>query len=188
MARNWKSQTENRKLKPERSMKLKFCLSAALLLAAAAQAGENGMSIKADALRAAPFVDAKSIATLATGSAVEILKRDGGWYQVKSPQGSGWIRMLSIRRGSATKGSPGNELSGLSGLASGRAGTGRVVSTTGIRGLNEEELKAARYDEKQLLLAESFLTGKAQAQKFATQAKLRAKTLDYLPESSGASK
>ncbi|MDO8206462.1 MAG: SH3 domain-containing protein [Gallionella sp.] len=164
-------------------------LAAMMLIATAAQAGESGTTVKADTLKAAPFSDAKVIATLPSGAKVEILKKDGGWYQVKSPQGNGWIRLLSIRRGGAKATSAGSELSGLSGLASGRSGTGRVVATTGIRGLNEEQLKAAKYDEKQVTLAESYLTSRADAKKFAASAKLAARQLDYLPDpSTGESK
>lgn len=173
-------------------MKLKFnqlLLSAMLLTAGAAQAGESGSTIKADALKAAPFTDAKIIATLPSGTRIEILKKDGGWYQVKSPRGNGWIRLLSVRRGGAKTSSAGSELSGLAGLASGRAGTGKIVATTGIRGLNEEQLRAAKYDEKQLNLAESYATSRAEAQKFAASAKLAARQLDYLPDpSTGESK
>lgn len=156
------------------------------LLPMSAHAADSGTTTKSDTLRAAPFVDARSVTTLPSGSPVEILKRDGGWYQIKSPQGTGWLRMLSIRRGAASP--AGAQLSGLSSLASGRAGTGRVVSTTGIRGLNEEELKAAQYDEKQVTLAESYLTSKSAAEKFAAQGKLKSQNIDYLPEPKGTSK
>lgn len=159
-------------------------LSAMLLMAGAVQAAENGTTIKTDTLKAAPFADAKVIATLPSGTRVEILKKDGGWYQVKSLQGNGWIRLLSLRRGAANATSSDRELSGLAALASGRAGTGRVVATTGIRGLNEEQLKAAKYDEKQVTLAESYSTSRADAKKFAASAKLAARQVNYLPEPS----
>ncbi|MDH4285707.1 MAG: SH3 domain-containing protein [Gallionellaceae bacterium] len=151
----------------------------ALLIAQIAWAGESGTVLKADALRAEPFADAKETAKLAAGDKVEILKKNGGWLQVKSAKGSGWVRMLSIRKGEARKGS--GEASGVLALASGRAGTGKVVATTGIRGLNEEELKSAKFSETEVKLAESYATSKAEAQKFATQGKLAARKFDYLP-------
>jgi hypothetical protein len=98
---------------------------------------------------------------------------------VKSTKGSGWVRMLSIRRGEARKGT--GDAAGLLGLASGRAGTGKVVATTGIRGLSEEELKAAKFDAGQLKLAESHATSRAEAKKFAAKGKLVARQVDYLP-------
>lgn len=159
----------------------------ALAFCTVAQAAETGTTIKQDSLRDAPFADAKLIATLPASARVEILKKEGGWYQIKTQQGNGWMRMLSIRRGEAKTASAGSELSGLAALSSGRAGTGKIVSTTGIRGLNEEQLKAAKYDEKQLKLAESYATSRTEAQKFAAQAKLSARQMDYLP-STGESK
>ena len=151
----------------------------ALLATGAALAGEVGTALKADQLKAEPFRDAKTVANLGAGDKVEILKKDGGWLQVKSAKGSGWVKMLSIRRGDARKGA--GDAAGLLGLASGRAGTGRVVATTGIRGLNEEELKAAKFDAAQLKLAESYAASRAEAKRFAAKAKLVARQVDYLP-------
>lgn len=150
-----------------------------LLLSAAAWAAESGTALKADEIKAEPFRDAKTVGKLVTGDKLEILGKDGGWYKVKSAKGSGYVRMLSVRKGSVRKGS--GDTSGLLGLASGRAGTGKVVSTTGIRGLNEEELKAAKFNEKELKLAESYGVSRAEAQKFAAQGKLVARKFDYLP-------
>jgi len=166
----------------------KLILSVLLFSAAAAHAGESATAIKTDTLRTAPYSDAKNIATLKSGSSVEIIKRQGGWYQIKSSQGSGWIRMLSLRKGATSKASAGSSASSLAGLASGRAGTGKVVSTTGIRGLNEEELKAAHFDEQEVSLAESYLTRRPEAQKFAAKARLKAIQMDYLPEPKGAAR
>jgi hypothetical protein len=152
---------------------------AALLLSGALHAAESGTALKADDIKAEPFRDAKSVAKLATGDKVDIVKKDGGWYQVKSAKGKGWVRMLSIRKGDARKG--GSSASGLLALGSGRAGTGKVVATTGIRGLNEEELKAAKFDEAELKRAESYATNKSAAAKFAAAGKLTARPFDYLP-------
>lgn len=150
-----------------------------VLLALPVHAADSGAMIKADELKAEPFRDARTVARLAVGDKVDILKKDGGWLSVKSARGSGWVRMLSIRRGAPGKSTVG--ASSLASLASGRAGTGKVVATTGIRGLNEEELKAAKFDEAQVTLAESYATGRAEAQKFADQGKLKAQQVDYIP-------
>ena len=157
---------------------LALLLAAFLLAGGTALAGEAGTALKADDLKAEPFRDAKTIGSLTSGDSVEILKRQGGWFQVKSVKGDGWVRMLSVRRGEARKGS--GDAAGLLGLASGRAGTGRVVATTGIRGLSEEELKAAKYDEAELKKAESFATSRGDAQKFAAAGKLAARKVEYL--------
>jgi len=154
-------------------------MALAVLVMPPAWAAESGTALKANAIKAEPFGDAKTVATLSAGDKVEILKKEGGWLQVKSAKGSGWVRMLSIRKGEARKGS--GDAAGLLGLASGRAGTGKVVATTGIRGLNEEELKSAKFNATELKLAESFATNRPEAQKFAAQGKLVARKFDYLP-------
>jgi len=153
-------------------------VGALLLTVGAALAGEGGSLLKADDLRAEPFRDAKTVGSLAPGDQVEILKKQGGWFQVKSAAGTGWVRMLSIRRGEARKG--GGDAAGLLGLASGRAGTGSVVATTGIRGLSEEELKEATYNEVEVKKAESYATTRAEAQRFAASGKLVSRKVDYL--------
>ena len=153
-------------------------LATFLLAAGTALAGEAGTALKADNLKVEPFRDAKIVGSLTAGDHVEILKKQGGWFQVKSAKGSGWVRMLSIRRGEARKGS--GDAAGVLGLASGRAGTGRVVATTGIRGLSEEELKAAKYNELELKKAESFAATQAEARTFAAEGKLVARKVEYL--------
>lgn len=158
---------------------IRFGLVLCALLAMPAYAAEAGTALKADAIKAEPFSDAKTVATLSAGDKVDIVKKDGGWLQVKSAKGSGWVRMLSIRKGEVRKGA--GDAAGLLGLASGRAGTGKVVATTGIRGLSEEELKSAQFNASELTLAESYATGKPEAQKFAAQGKLVARKFDYLP-------
>ena len=158
---------------------IRWGFTLAVLLSGALHAAESGTAIKGDDLKVEPFRDAKTVATLAVGDKVDILKKDGGWYQVKSAKVKGWVRMLSIRKGDARKG--GGDASGVLALASGRAGTGKVVATTGIRGLNEEELKAARFDADELKRAESYASSKSAAAKFAASGKLAARTFDYLP-------
>ncbi len=151
-----------------------------LLLQSAAFAAESGVALKADDIRAEPFGDAKAVGQLAASDRVEIVGRNGGWLQVKSAKGSGWVRMLSIRKGDAKKSS--DETAGLLQLASGRAGTGKVVASTGIRGLNEEELKVAKFNAEELKLVESYAVSNAQAQQFANEGKLSARPFEHLPE------
>ena len=141
-----------------------------------ALAGEAGSALKADTLRAEPFADAKAAGTLNKGDAVDILNKKGAWLQVKSQSGAGWVRLLSVKRGGA---SSGNALGGAIDVASGRAGTGKVVSTTGIRGLSAEELKAAKFNEDEMKKMESYATSAADAEKFASAGGLTKSNLAY---------
>jgi hypothetical protein len=150
-----------------------------LLCAQAAWAAESGTMLKAEELKAEPFRDAKALKSLAVGEQVSILAKNGGWFKVKAGKSSGWVRMLSVRKGGAKQ--TASKASGLLALTSGRGATGKVVATTGIRGLNEEELKAATFNAEELQLAESYAVKKADAQKFAAQGKLAARPFDYPP-------
>ncbi|MEQ1835409.1 MAG: SH3 domain-containing protein [Candidatus Nitrotoga sp.] len=149
-----------------------------VLLVMPAFAAETGSVIRADGIKVEPFRDAKIIATLSVGDKVEIVKKNGGWLQIKSPKGKGWVHMLNVRKGDMRKDS--GDLGGLLGMASGRAGTGKIVATTGIRGLDEVELQSAKYNETELNLVESYTINRAEAQVFATQGKLVARKFDYL--------
>jgi hypothetical protein len=160
----------------------KFILTGLLvcLLAQTGAAVEIGSVIKADEIKAEPFRDAKSVGSLAAGDKVTIVKRDGGWMMISGPK-KGWVRMLSIRRGAGTS-VQGTKASDVVALATGRAGTGKVVASTGIRGLNEEDLKNAQFNEKELKLAESFIVNKNDAEQFAAKARLKARSVAYLSE------
>jgi hypothetical protein len=151
----------------------------ALVVVQTTWAAESGTLIKADELKVEPFRDAKTVKNLAAGDKVEIVSKEGGWYKVKIGKSNGWLRMLNIRKGDVKQGA--SKTGGLLALASGRAATGKVVATTGIRGLNEEELKAATFNEAELLSAEAYASSKADAAKFAKQGKLVARPFEYLP-------
>jgi Bacterial SH3 domain len=138
-------------------------------------AGESGTAIKLDSLRAEPFADAKTVGSLNKNDSVEILSKKGAWLQVKSKKSTGWVRLLSVKRGGASSSG-----SGLSDIASGRTGTGKVVSTTGIRGLSAEELKAAKFNEEEMKQMESYQTSAADAKTYAAAGGLSANKMAYL--------
>lgn len=152
----------------------------ALLLALPALAGgaDPGTVSRADSLREKPFADARVLAPLPAGSTVSILTRNGGWYQVKAGAKTGWVRMLSVRR---VMGSGGSDLAGLARVASGRAGTGTVTTTTGVRGLDSEDLATATFNEAQVEKAEGYRVGRAAAEAFARQGRLVPRDVQPLP-------
>ena len=158
-------------------------LGMAVLLAfacGAVLAQEAATALKADELRAEPFADARAVGALKKGEPVTVLRRQGGWAEVKTPLASGWVRLLSVRRG-AGGASAGADVAALAGIASGRAGTGQVVSSTGVRGLGEEDMKAARFDPQELQRAEAGAVGADPARRFALEAGLASRPLGWLP-------
>jgi hypothetical protein len=146
-----------------------------LLLPAIALAGEVGTALKADTLRAEPFADAKTAGNLNKNDSVEILGKKGAWLQVKSKSASGWVRILSVKRGGAS-----GSNSSIADVASGRTGTGKVVSTTGIRGLSAEELKAAKFNEAEVTKMEKNAVSASDAQSFASAGGLSTTQMAYL--------
>lgn len=154
----------------------------ALVTIGAAAVQETGTALKPDDIKAEPFKDAKTVGKIAKGDRVEILARQSGWLQVKAGTKRGWVRMLSVRRGQAAGTDVGKEVGGIAGIATGRAGTGQVVSSTGVRGLSEEELKEAKFDEAELQRAEAFAVAAADAKAFAAQGKLAAREMAFLAD------
>jgi hypothetical protein len=148
-------------------------------------AAEPARMGKSDSLREKPFGDARVVGKLAAGQTVEIRKREGGWYQVAAGGKSGWVRMLSVRRTTAAAAVSAGSLSQ---VASGRAGTGKIVATTGVRGLSEESLREAAFSEAAVAAAERYRVGTTEADRFAREGGLRPRQVPALPVPSAGQK
>lgn len=160
----------------------------AALVPPGAAAQEIGTALKPDEIKAEPFKDARTVGRIAKGDRLEIVARQSGWLQVKAGARTGWVRLLSVRRGQAAQPSVAQEIGGVAGVATGRTGSGQVVSTTGVRGLDAEELKAAKFDEKQIARAESLAASADDGRRFAAQAGLAAQTVKPLPDPRGGAR
>jgi uncharacterized protein YgiM (DUF1202 family) len=132
---------------------------------------QTGTVTRAAELRSTPFSDGKTLKTLAPGTSVEVVKRVGGWYQVKAGGADGWVRMWLLRfASSAGSGSS----STVAVLQSGRSGSTYTTATTGVRGLSEEELANAQPDAAAVQAVDRMATTPADARAFAQQASLKA--------------
>ena len=156
---------------------LKLALTIALTSPILGITGPLGTALKPDTLRSEPFADAKTAGNLIKNERVEILQKKGAWLQVQTKKSTGWVRLLSVKRGDA---SSSNQLGGAIAVATGRAGTGKVVSTTGIRGLSAEELKAAKFNEVEMAKLEGFAVTANASEQFANAGGLSANQLAYL--------
>jgi hypothetical protein len=139
---------------------------------------------KADRLLEKPFSDGKVLSSLSGGQVVDVVKRDGAWYQVKAAGKLGWVRMLSVRR---TAGAAVVSSGSLAQVATGRAGTGQIVATTGVRGLAEETLREAPFSEAAIAAAERYRVSKADAERSAREAGLGSRQVPALPVPGGGS-
>lgn len=147
----------------------------AACFASALWAAETGIILKPDQLRADAFSDAKVVATVNKNDTVDILNKKGAWLQIKTKQTTGWVRLLTVKR--AQSGT--SNVAGMVGVATGRSGTGKVVSTTGIRGLSAEDLKTAAFNEAETLQLEQFSVSADDAKQFAKAGGLSANTYPY---------
>jgi hypothetical protein len=154
---------------------LKLLILIALAYPILALASDAGTALKTDTIRAEPFADAKSVGNLNKNDSVEILSKKGAWLQIKTKSGSGWVRILSVKRG-GTSGSSNS----IADIANGRTGTGKVVSTTGIRGLSAEDLKAAKFNEDEMKKMEGHTLSSSDGQKFASAGGLNTTKMAYL--------
>lgn len=134
-------------------------------------------------LKDKPFVDAKTLKRLPKGTALAIVDRDGGWLKVTSGGQQGWVRLLHVSsQAPGEKGSSAKDLEAAAKLATGRAGSGNVVATTGIRGLSEEQLSSAKPNPDELKKMDAHVASKEQAAEYARSHKLAHRDVSYLPE------
>lgn len=139
---------------------------------------EPATVIRATDLKREPATDAATVASIAENTAVDALERKGGWTRVKAPAGEGWVRMLALRFGTAATVKTGS--SGLTQLFNvARTGTSGTQVTTGVRGLEAEQIAAAQPNPAELAKLERFAADRAAAEKFAADGNLAAKALDY---------
>jgi hypothetical protein len=151
---------------------------AILLLVPMAVLAEPATVIKATELKQEPASDAATVAALPENTAVEALERKSGWTRVKAHSGEGWVRMLALRFGGSGTPKPG--ASGVSQLFNvARTGTSGTQVTTGVRGLDADQIATAQPNPAELAKLQQFATDRPAAENFAAQGKLDAKSVDY---------
>lgn len=168
-------------------MKRTRLLVAALAFGLACAAwAETGQTVKTTDLKKTPFADAETVASLPENTAVEILKRQGPWMQVKANSKEGWVRMLSLRLGDGSaKGS--GTAAGLGGLLNiARTGSSGNTVATGVRGLTKEELANAQPNPEEMSKLKQYTVTAKEARAFAAAGGLKAQTVEYLKQSTAS--
>ena len=131
------------------------------------------------ALRADPRDSATALQQLDKGASVNVLARDGGWYRVEQDGKRGWIRLYWVRTGGAAVArAAGQPLHGISDtLAAVRARNmqNQIHATIGVRGMSEEDLRAAHYDAAQLAKLDTLAVSSAAARAFAAAGSVRSR-------------
>lgn len=152
-------------------------LLAVLLFLPTVLLAEPATVIRATDLKQEPATDAATLAALPENTAVEALERKGGWTRVKAPSGEGWVRMLALRFGASAAKSGDTGVSQLFNVA--RTGTSGTQVTTGVRGLDAEQLATARPNPGELAKLGQYAADREAAERFAAQGKLAAQPVAY---------
>lgn len=153
-----------------------------------AQAAELAYTVRPTELKAKPFTDASTIASLAEKSKVDVLLRQSSWLQIKSNNAVGWVKMLSLRF-EEPLGAKKGDSDGLMGVFNvARTGKGSSTSTTGVKGFDETTFRNAGENVAELHKLESMGVSKAEAAEFARIGKLQTQTMEYVDESGRAKK
>ena len=160
-----------------------------LVLAAAAGA-EPAVTVKAVELKQSPASDAKTVASVAANSAVDLVKREGAWVQLKAGADTGWAKLFDIKMGSAGS-APAAKSSGTSAIAETlNLATGKrdASVTTGVRGLDAAMLQNAQPNPQQVLTLGGYAATPEKAQAFAKAGKLAPRNVAPLGDGAAAPK
>ncbi len=162
----------------------RFALATLLLFrAVGAEAAEKGLIIRAGDLLAQPFIDAANAGKVAPAQQVTIVERRGAWVNVQASGKSGWVRLLNVRLepvagvAGLAKPQPARP-NGLSSLLQ-TGSSGRTV-TTGVKGMDEEDIKNSVPNYQELTLLETLGVDAADARANAAKSNLKERSVAYL--------
>ncbi|GAB2876039.1 hypothetical protein GCM10027277_51740 [Pseudoduganella ginsengisoli] len=155
-----------------------YTLAIAGSLCLPAVAAEQATAVRQTDLKAKPFTDAETVASLAERTRVEVLKRETSWIEVKSAPNTGWVKMLSLRfdpPANAAAASASNPFL----MSIGKGGSGSVA-TTGVRGLKEEQLINPQPNPAALQQMQGNAVSSEDAAKFAASGGLQSQAVKYV--------
>lgn len=168
-------------------------LCTALSLAPLMLWAQDALILQSTQVRQDPSATSQKIADVPAKKSVKVIEKKGFWVKIESDGKSGWIKLSDVELPSISN--------NIDPLSTGRAASGNIVNTAGVRGLSPEELKGAKPNTAALDVAiknselikdsdiASFMSGGGLAQKSSTpQIKAVKTTLTGNTENSEASK
>ncbi len=154
-------------------------LTATCLLAAAWPAGAQQVTLERDTpLHAEARLDAKVVTTLKQGTPGEVVAKSGAWLHIKTAEASGWLFSFNVRFAPAAASSASGDAAALGRLFA-SPNRVHVTSTIGVRGLEEDDLRQARFDGAQMRLLDQYAATPEQAGARARESGLTASRVDY---------
>jgi len=158
-------------------------LAAAIIVGAAAiaaPAAAQQVTVEHESdLRAEPRLEAAITAKVPVGATGEVTGKRGPWLQISTPGASGWLFSFNVRFGAGAKAAGDSGAGSALGRLVGPKRNVNVTATIGIRGLDEEDLRQAKFDPAQVKLLEQYVATAEAAAERARAAGLAAAKLDY---------
>jgi hypothetical protein len=137
---------------------------------------EPATVVRPTELKKEPATDAPTVAELAQDTGVEAIERRGGWTRVKAGAAEGWVKMLALRYGGATQRQGDSGLTQLFNVA--RTGSSGTQVTTGVRGLDAEQIANAQPNSAELQKMQAFASSPEAAARFAAQGQLQPRPVE----------
>jgi len=154
------------------------------LLVTPLQANQDGIIVRSAEVYTKAKHGSKRVGQVSAGTPVDIIQRQGGWKKINSMEGSlsGWVRSYQVRDKTSaatvaveTESDSRGFLAGLASFSrkassffkSDKGNTSSGTATIGVRGLSEDEIKAARADFAEFEKMKLFTSSKKRARSFA---------------------
>lgn len=142
---------------------------------------EGALIIRAGDLMAQPFIDAAKVAPVSANQPAVILERRGGWVKVEVNGKTGWLRTLNLRLAPGASTVAARPSTSVNRLASTlRTGSSGKTVTTGVKGLDDEDIRNASIDPEQVAKLAALAVPESSAREAAARKKLVENKLDYL--------
>jgi len=125
-------------------------------------------------IQAQPVTTAASSGSVKAGAMVDIVQRKGFWARVKNGPQTGWLKLSRLSLGSGVSGND------IAALASGRTGSGNVVSASGGRGLDAADFERATPDNEAVSALSRTAASEAAAAQFARSGGLKTRKVEYI--------
>ena len=173
-----------------RSVGLILAATIALLTPSWLGAAERAIAIRAGDLKQQPFIDAANAGSVAANQAVSVVTRQGGWVRVESNGQNGWMRMLNVRL-EVAQAAPGTNTSTSAPRSVSRSnltsptsllhtGSSGKTVTTGVKGLDESNIRNSTPDLAQVAELETLAVDASNAATNATSSGLQEQSVEYL--------
>jgi uncharacterized protein YgiM (DUF1202 family) len=155
-----------------------------LLFSTTVLVAEQATLMRSTELRAAPFRDAEVVQRLGANTNLQVVKRKGGWYQVKTQGKTGWVRMTTLMfsqpGGKPASGGGQGADDAVGGLLTGRSSYRGVTAATGIRGLDAVNIRNATPNAAAVAKMDKYAVSAKSARSYASSGGLKSKKVAYL--------